>query len=420
MAEKRRDKKNRILHNGESQRADGRYRYKYVDELGKERSVYSWKLVASDRIPEGKRECEPLRELERQIQADLRDKVVPLGGGMTVVELCEKYLLSCNGFRENTKANHRTSMNVIRNTPFGAMRIDQIRVLDAKMFLVMLQKEQDRSYSSIQSIRGVLRPAFRLAYESEYIRRNPFDFPLKDVLVNDSVTRDAISREQQRKFLKFIKEDKHFSEYYDPINLLFKTGMRISEFCGLRIEDIDMDNRTINIAHQLQRKRDGTLYVLEDDVYSGTTKTTAGKRCIPMLDDAVFRSFENIINNRIEPDVEPEVDGYTDFLILNFRVKKGVRPMVAMDWEHIFKRIITKYNSIYKEELPAITPHVCRHTCCNNLANKGMSPAQLQFYMGHSDISVTMKNYVHTKTDDVREEINRLRKSRKTGTDDEW
>ena len=41
MSVKRRDNRNRILHNGETQRLDGRYRFKYLDEDGKERNVYS-------------------------------------------------------------------------------------------------------------------------------------------------------------------------------------------------------------------------------------------------------------------------------------------------------------------------------------------------------------------------------------------
>ena len=44
----RRDKRNRKLHNGEIQLADGRYRYKYVDELGQSRYVYSKRLVPND------------------------------------------------------------------------------------------------------------------------------------------------------------------------------------------------------------------------------------------------------------------------------------------------------------------------------------------------------------------------------------
>lgn len=45
MSAKRRDNRNRILRNGESQRKDGRYMYKYIDNAGNAKYVYSWKLV---------------------------------------------------------------------------------------------------------------------------------------------------------------------------------------------------------------------------------------------------------------------------------------------------------------------------------------------------------------------------------------
>ena len=52
MAEKRRDSKGRVLWAGESQRPDGKYEFKYADNNGERHSVYSWKLVATDRVPE--------------------------------------------------------------------------------------------------------------------------------------------------------------------------------------------------------------------------------------------------------------------------------------------------------------------------------------------------------------------------------
>ena len=65
MSEKRRDKKKRILRNGESQRKDGRYAYKYYDNAGNVQFVYSWKLEKGDRLPAGKRDDLALREKER-------------------------------------------------------------------------------------------------------------------------------------------------------------------------------------------------------------------------------------------------------------------------------------------------------------------------------------------------------------------
>ena len=48
---KRKDSKNRNLRNGESQRKDGRYVYKYTDIYGKPQFIYSWKLVPTDKTP---------------------------------------------------------------------------------------------------------------------------------------------------------------------------------------------------------------------------------------------------------------------------------------------------------------------------------------------------------------------------------
>ena len=117
MSTKRRDSKNRILQNGESQRPDGRYRYKYIDANGKEKNLYSWRLVSTDKVPAGVKNCEPLRDMIRRVQADLNLGIVPDGGGLTVVQMCEKYLLTQNGIRENTRANHKTVMEHSEETP---------------------------------------------------------------------------------------------------------------------------------------------------------------------------------------------------------------------------------------------------------------------------------------------------------------
>ena len=66
MSEKRRDNRNRILREGEYQRKDGRYRFRYLDEDGKEQNVYSWRLDKNDPMPKGKKREPSLREKEKQ------------------------------------------------------------------------------------------------------------------------------------------------------------------------------------------------------------------------------------------------------------------------------------------------------------------------------------------------------------------
>ena len=395
VSEKRRDNKNRILRNGESQRKDGRYAYKYNDATGKQQFVYSWRLEKTDKLPEGKRDCLSLREKEKQILRDLDDQIAPRGGEMTVLALVQKYILQKTGVRPNTEAGYQTVVNILKKEKFGGMRIDRVKISDAKCWLIQLQKD-GRSYSSIHSIRGVVRPAFQMAVDDDLIRKNPFEFQLATVIVNDSVTREAITRKQERAFLEFVKNDKHFKRYYEGIYILFKTGLRISEFVGLTLADLDMKNRTITVDHQLQRTSK-MEYIIE------ATKTTSGTRVLPMTDD-VYVCFESIIANRKAPKVEPIIGGKWGFLYLD---KNGM-PMVALHWEHYFKHICQKYNSIYKVQMPKVTPHVCRHTYCSNMAKSGMNPKTLQYLMGHSDIGVTLNTYTHIGFDDAQKELKRV------------
>ncbi len=395
MSEKRRDSKNRILRNGESQRKDGRYAFKYIDSTGKQQFIYSWKLEKTDKLPQGKRQDISLREKEKAILKDLDDKIVPRGGEMTVLQLVRKYILQKTGVRHNTEANYNFVLNIIKKEDFGAKRIDRVKLSDAKIWLIKLQKD-GRGYSTIHSVRGVVRPAFQMAVDDDLIRKNPFEFQLATVVVNDSVTREAITRKQERAFLEFVKSDKHFSKYYDGIYVLFKTGLRISEFVGLTIHEVDLKNKKIIVDHQLQRKRN-MEYVIED------TKTTCGTRELPMADD-VYECFKRIISNRKKPKVEPMIDGKSGFLFLD----KNDMPMVALHWEKYFQHICQKYNNIYKVQMPKVTPHVCRHTFCSNMAKSGMNPKTLQYLMGHSDIGVTLNTYTHIGYEDAKEELKRV------------
>lgn len=294
--EKRRDNKGRLLLTGECQEKDGSYTYRYTDKFGKRRKLSSWRLTKADALPPRKKFKKPLRELEKEIQADIADGIC--NDGITVNELVERYLSLKTGVKHNTEANYKFVQNVLKKEEFGYKLIDRVRLSDAKLFLIKLQDDG-------------------------------------------------------RKFLKFVKEDRHFSRYYEGIYILFKTGMRISVFVGLTLSDIDLKERTIDINHQLQRKRDGTK-VIE------TTKTNAGTRIIPMTDD-VYECFKKIIENRVTPKVEPIIDGYAGFLYFD------------------------------KDGNPMVTPHVCRHTYCSNMAKSGMNPKTLRYLMGHSDIGVTLK-----------------------------
>lgn len=390
----RRDSKHRVLRRGESIRADGKYQFKYHIN-GKPHFVYSWRLEPTDKLPQGKKPCLSLRELEKQIGYDLDTQMDLMGKNITVEELVERYLRTKTGVRDSTRAGYKTVQRILQKEAFGGKKIAQIKVSDAKLFLIKLQSD-GRGYSSIHSIRGVLRPAFQMAVDDDVLHKNPFGFELATVIVNDSVTREAITKDQMRKFLKFIHDDNVYCKYYEVVYILFHTGMRISEFCGLTLKDIDLENRIINIDHQLLRTSE-MKYVIE------ATKTNAGTRKLPMTED-VFRCFQAIIEDREKPRFEKMVGGHTGFL---FTDKDGM-PLVAMHWEHRFNNMVKRYNDIFRVQMPNVTPHVCRHTYCSNMAKSGMNPKTLQYLMGHSDIGVTLNTYTHLGLEDAADELKRM------------
>ena len=377
----RRDSKHRVLRAGESMRADGKYQFKY-HIAGKPHFVYSWKLEPTDKLPAGKKPCLSLRELEKQIGFDLESQLDPMKRNITVNELVERYLSTKTGAKHSTVANYNFVKNILKKEEFSEAKIADVKTSDAKLFLIKMQSD-GKGYSTVKSVRGVLRPAFQMAVEDDLLRKNPFEFQLCTVVVNDSVTRQAITKEQEELFLEFIRNDDHYSKYYNGMFILFKTGLRISEFCGLTVKDIDLQERKINVNHQLQRTR-GMQYVIED------TKTSSGTRMLPMTDE-VYECFEQIVKNRKKVRVEPIIDGYSRFLFLD---KKDI-PEVALHWERHFQWALGKYNRTHEEQMPKITPHVCRHTYCSNMAKAGMNPKALQYLMGHSDIGVTLNVYTH-------------------------
>lgn len=382
MSEKRKDHKGRLLRTGESQRKDLTYQFRYTDVTGKRRTVY-----ASD--------LQELRKKEKAIQKDIEDGINYCEGNVTVIELLERYIALKQGVRHATKVGYNFVLNIAKKESFCYRTINTIRTSDAKLWLMKLQKD-GRGYSTITSIRGVVKPAFQMACDEDIIRKNPFDFPLAGVVVNDSKKRIALSREQQEIFMNFVKGDDHYCRYYDEFNVLLGTGMRVSEFCGLTISDLDFENRRIFVEKQLLKEKGGVYHVEK-------TKTESGVRYIPMSDE-VYQSLKNILARRQKPKKEMLIDGYAGFLLLD----KNGNPKVGLHLDHHMQWTMKKYRRTQQIPLPTITPHVLRHTFCTNMANAGMDLKSLQYLMGHSDAGVTMNVYTHASYDHAEKSMQKI------------
>ena len=396
MSVKRKDSKGRILKTGESQRSDGRYAYKYTDTSGRTQFIYSWKLVPTDPMPNGKRRDISLREKEKEIQRDLDDGIDTSGKKITVCGLYARQTGIRSDVVLNTKRGRQRLMEILSSDPLGSKRIDSVKLSDAKEWAARMH-QNGYAYKTISNYKRSLKAAFYIALNDDLIRKNPFDFDIRTVLTDDTAPKVILTREQEENLVAFAQSDSVYSKYADEIIILLNTGLRISELCGLTVSDIDFENEKIHVDHQLLRDAEFGYYI-------NRPKTKKGIRRIPMpAGGKAYGAFQHIMENRADID-SIEIDGYQGFL---FRNRKGY-PKVACDYKDMLNGLVRKYNKKHTDSLPHISPHSLRHTFCSRMANAGMNPKALKYVMGHSNISMTLDYYTHVSIDEIKEEMARF------------
>ena len=300
MSKIRVDNAGRVLNVREYQRSDGRYVYKYMDE-GALRYVYSWTLNPEDDIPPRVKKGLSLREMEREIKglSDWKSQGKALQDRITVLNLVDRYLLTKSNVKPSTKNGYITVRKLMAGDEFGKKSIDMVSIYDAKKWLADLQAS-GKSYSSIHTVRGVVNPAFQLAFEEKLIDRNPFDFPFSSVVSNDMKKREALSKSEEAEFISFVRSDDCYFKYYNIVYILFNTGLRISELCGLRISDIDFVHGCISVIRTLNR--------FEKEYVITSPKTQSGIRKIPMS-RTINSCMREVVDMRLCREQSVEIDG---------------------------------------------------------------------------------------------------------------
>ena len=192
MSEKRKDSKGRILKDGESQRKNGSYMYRYSDIHKKRRYVYAKTL-------------EELRKQEESIKRDVADGIDYAAGEITVSELVDRYFGLRRGLKENSLRAYKTAIKRVRVSDFGKRKVKKVKLSDAKKWFVELH-DGGIKQNTIGVLQSVVRPAFEMAVDDDIIRKNPFKFKLSDVVPKDGYVRDALTKEQQEKYLQFVQD----------------------------------------------------------------------------------------------------------------------------------------------------------------------------------------------------------------------
>lgn len=386
MRPERRDNRNRILVTGETQRNDGRYVYRYIDTDGIRREISSWRLVGSDVTPEGKEERQALRDLEKEIRERIDRENAIAGDSPTVLVTVRRYIRTKQGVRATTRLNYETVYNWLKKDPFRKRKISTVSESDAQNLLKRL-KEEGKGAASVRAIGNILRSAFEKAVDDHLTAVNPFAFlNITGLAESFPPEHEALSKADEERFLDYVKGSPHYQQYYEGMYILFHTGMKISEFCGLTVHDVDMEAGTISIARQ--------MIDTGSNIYIQVIKPGAQNRLLPMT-DGVFECFSNLLL-RDRPEKEPEIDGYSGFLCLN---SLG-RPMTPYGWKDHFKKAVANYNCTHVEKLPAITTRTCRNTYARKMVMEGMEPERLRYLLGYSRVDETrfFCNHIRIKT----------------------
>ena len=195
---------------------------------------------------------------------------------------------------------------------------------------------------------------------------------------NEGITKEKLSEKilsvktphKERKFLT-AEEVQEFISHVEnrlisfALETLYYTGMRISECCNLKMEDVDMKNRIIHVVNGKGGK----------------------DRPIPICNKLYDLFTDYITNWRIDSELffSTEKTGALAVSTVEHTVAK-VREQLG--WKHI-------------------TPHTFRHAFASSLVEKNVNLLKISKLLGHSSLRTT-QIYIHTNISQLADAVNLL------------
>lgn len=389
----RKDSKGRKLKDGETERKDGRYMYRYTDKKdGRRHCIYA------NSLPE-------LRDKEKEISFDIANGLQTGSDAkkLTVNGLFERYL-STRQIAGTTKSSYLSAWNNRVKNTIGNYKVVSVVNSDIRSFYSQMAAE-GYSHGMIQLVHNLLSPAFEMAVNDGIIPRNP----VKGALCNYGRAKKestALTVLQQKQLMEFVKNSSYYNVYAPMLTIMLGTGMRCGELVGLTWDDVDMEKREININHQLVYKNygNGSMFHIHPP------KTDSGIRIIPMS-PKVYEAFaeQKKLNALLGKDENVRVENYSGFVF----VTRNDRPYIPTTINKVLYKIINAHNRMEHiqegEKLPSISAHTMRHTFCTRMSENGMDIKALQYIMGHANVNITMQVYNHvTDMSRIEKEVSKI------------
>ncbi|MEO0096538.1 MAG: site-specific tyrosine recombinase XerD [candidate division WOR-3 bacterium] len=220
--------------------------------------------------------------------------------------------------------------------------------------------EKKRNSSTVARKISSLRSFFYFLNKEGVISKNPLEEIEAPKLKRKLPTVLTISEIEKLFNTLENKKDLEGIRAKAMLELLYATGIRVSELLNLKINDLNLEEGFIRVFG----KRDK-------------------ERIVPMGEPAILAIKEYL--NLVRPSLLNKKDISIPYLFLNQRGKKLTR----MGFWKILKKYV-KLASIEKK----ITPHTFRHTFATHLLEGGANLRVVQELLGHSNISTTQ---IYTK-----------------------
>ena len=385
----RKDPKGRILRKGEGFRNDKKvYIFQYQDPTGKAHTVYAKDIVQ-------------LRNKEDALQKDRLDGIrTYLAGDATLNYAFDRYIALKYDLKPSTKVNYLYIYDHFVRQGFGRRLLKDIRYSDIRRYYNQLIVKDGISPTTIENIHTLLNPVLSMAVRDGIIRTNPAEGLMRELKRSslwEKGERHPLTMEESAAFLNYVEGSPVYNHWLTLFVVFFGTGMRVSEVCGLRWEDIDFDKKEISVNHTLVYKRypgeeTGSLHV-------STTKSEKGNRIIPMVQDVEEALHAEYEHQKRVGFHRAEVEGMRGFI---FCSGYG-RPYHQAPINKAIHRIVREYNleeetNAAKEKrepflLPHFSCHHIRHTFATRLCENESNVKAIQEIMGHADIQTTLNVY---------------------------
>jgi len=271
---------------------------------------------------------------------------------------------------QSNRKNKSNDRSVLKNLVsfFGNVAIAEITRPDIRRYVAESQKKGDANGSiceRLQVMRTVLNYALDMEYELE---KNPI--VAKDL---PKVKRGRkIPLEMDDLKLLFQVADKDYPHMLPVVICACMTGMRRGEIETLRWDDVDLDERWINVKAENNK--------------SGREKEIA-------INKTLFSVLEDL------KKLENEDSGHV-FVYHNPRFNRVSRIPVKFHFEQIVEKAGLKGKAHF---------HLLRHTVASALARAGADPVSIQYMLGHANLSTT-EIYLHPHRDGKRKAAELLEK----------